>query len=64
MLRVVLKKYKGSGTLSNKIKLDDKVIKDHISDWSYKTKDPQDNTIIKQKGNRSYTPLVFPKTSD
>jgi len=49
--------------LSNKIKLDDKVIKDHISDWSYKTKDPQGNPIIKQKGNRSYTPFNVPKNS-
>ena len=35
--------------VSKKIKLDDKIIKDHISDWSYETKDKSGNKIIKQK---------------
>ena len=49
--------------LTNKLKLDDKIIKDHISDWSYKVKDKEGNTIVKQKGNRSYTPFNVPKNS-
>ncbi len=60
---VVPGKQKGSGALSSKLKLDDKTIKDHIFDWSYKTKDDQGNTIIKQKGNRSYTPFDVDKNS-
>ncbi len=49
--------------MSKPIKLDDKIIKEHISDWSYETKDDQGNTIIKQKGNRSYTPFDVDKNS-
>ena len=49
--------------MSKKIKLNDKIIKDHISDWSYETKDKSGNKIIKQKGNRSYTPFDVEKTS-
>ena len=48
--------------MSKKIKLNDKIIKDHISDWSYETKDKSGNKIIKQKGNRSYTPFDVEKT--
>ena len=40
---------KGKQYVSKKIKLDDKIIKDHISDWSYETKDKSGNKIIKQK---------------
>ena len=49
--------------MSKKIKLDDKIIKEHISDWSYETKDDLGNKIVKQKGNRSYTPFDVPKSS-
>ena len=49
--------------MSEKIKLDDKIVKDHISDWSYETKDALGNKVIKQKGDRSYTPFNVPKTS-
>ena len=35
--------------VSEKIKLDDKIVKDHISDWSYETKDDLGNKVIKQK---------------
>ena len=49
--------------MSEKIKLDDKIVKEHISDWSYEIKDDQGNTIIKQKGNRSYTPFNVDKNS-
>ena len=49
--------------MSEKIKLDDKIVKDHISDWSYETKDDLGNKVIKQKGNRSYTPFLVPKNS-
>ena len=35
--------------VSKKIKLDDKIVKDHISDWSYETKDDLGNKVIKQK---------------
>ena len=35
--------------VSKKIKLDDKIVKDHISDWAYETKDKSGNKIIKQK---------------
>ena len=49
--------------MSKKIKLDDKIVKDHISDWSYETKDDLGNKVIKQKGDRSYTPFNVPKTS-
>ena len=38
--------------MSEKIKLDDKIVKDHISDWSYETKDDLGNKVIKQKGDR------------
>jgi len=38
--------------VSKKIKLDDKIVKDHISDWSYETKDDLGNKVIKQKGLR------------
>ena len=49
--------------MSEKIKLDDKIVKDHISDWSYETKDDLGNKVIKQKGDRSYTPFLVPKKS-
>jgi hypothetical protein len=49
--------------LGKKIKLDDKNIKEHISDWSYETKDDLGNKVVKQKGNRSYTPFDVPKNS-
>ena len=35
--------------MSEKIKLDDKIVKDHVSDWSYETKDDLGNKVIKQK---------------
>ena len=60
---MVPEKKKGSGVLKDKLKLDDKVIKDHISDWTYETKDDQGNKVIKQKGNRSYTPSDVDKNS-
>ena len=37
--------------VSKKIKLDDKIVKDHISDWSYETKDGLGNRAIKQKSD-------------
>ena len=40
---------KGKQYVSKKIKLDDKIVKDHISDWSYETKDDLGNKVIKQK---------------
>ena len=49
--------------MSKKIKLDDKIVKDHISDWSDETKDDQGNKVVKQKGDRSYTPSDVPKSS-
>ena len=49
--------------MSEKIKLDDKIVKEHISDWSYEIKDDLGNKVVKQKGNRSYTPFDAPKTS-
>jgi len=48
--------------LGKKLKLNDKAIKEHISDWSYETKDKDGNKIIKQKGVRSYTPFDVEKT--
>ena len=48
--------------MSKKLKLNDKAIKEHISDWSYVTKDKDGNKIIKQKGVRSYTPFDVEKT--
>ena len=38
-------------------------IKEHISDWSDETKDDQGNKVIKQNGDRSYTPFDVPKSS-
>ena len=49
--------------MSEKIKLDDKIVKEHISDWSYETKDGLGNKVVKQKGDRAYTPFNVPKTS-
>ena len=49
--------------VSEKIKLDDKIVKEHISDWSYETKDGLGNKVVKQKGDRAYTPFNVPKTS-
>ena len=49
--------------MSKPITLNDKIIKEHISDWSYETKDDQGNKVIKQKGDRSYTPFDVPKSS-
>ena len=49
--------------MSKPIKLDYKIIKEHISDWSYETKDDLGNKVIKQKGDRSYTPFLVPKKS-
>ena len=49
--------------MSEKIKLDDKIVKEHISDWSYEIKDDLGNKVIKQKGDRSYTPFDVPKSS-
>ena len=49
--------------MPEKLKLDDKKIKEHISSWSYETKDQDGNPIIKQKTNRSYTPFDIPKKS-
>ena len=40
---------KGKQYVSEKIKLDDKIVKEHISDWSYETKDDLGNKVIKQK---------------
>ena len=40
---------KGKQYVSKKIKLDDKIVKEHISDWSYETKDGLGNKVIKQK---------------
>ena len=48
--------------MGKKLKLNDKAIKEHISDWSYETKDKDGNKIIKQKGVRSYTPFDVEKT--
>jgi len=33
----------------SEIKLDDKSVKEHISDWSYEIKDVLGNKVIKQK---------------
>ena len=43
--------------MSEKIKLDDKIVKEHISDWSYEIKDDLGNKVVKQKGDRAYTPF-------
>ena len=40
---------KGKQYVSKKIKLDDKIVRDHISDWSYENKDGLGNKVIKQK---------------
>ena len=42
---------KGKQYVSKKIKLDDKIVKDHISDWSYESKDDLGNKVIKQKSD-------------
>ena len=42
---------KGKQYVSEKIKLDDKIVKEHISDWSYETKDGLGNKVIKQKSD-------------
>ena len=47
--------------MAEKLKLDDRKIKDHISSWSYETKDHEGNIIVRQKKNRSYTPFDAPK---
>jgi integrase len=49
--------------VSKPIKLNDKIVKDHVPDWSYETKDKLGNKVIKQKGDRSYTPFNVPKNS-
>ena len=49
--------------MKDKLKLDDKAIKDYISDWTYETKDKQGNKVIKQKCNRSYTPFDVDRNS-
>ena len=49
--------------MSEKIKLDDKIVKEHISDWSYEIKDDLGNKVVKQKGDRAYTPFNVPKSS-
>ena len=49
--------------LTEKLKLDDKKIKEHISSWSYETKGQDGNPIIKQKKKQSYTPFDVPKKS-
>ena len=49
--------------MSEKIKLDDKIVKEHISDWSYETKDDLGNKVVKQKGDRAYKPFNVPKSS-
>jgi len=36
--------------VSKKIKLDDKIVKDHISDWSYETKDDLEIRLLNRKG--------------
>ena len=55
-------KDKGKQYVSNKLKLNDKAIKEHISDWSYEIKDKEGNKIIKQKGTRAYTSFDVEKT--
>ena len=47
--------------IAEKLKLDDKKIKEHISSWSYETKDRDGNIIVRQKKNRSYTPFDVTK---
>ena len=42
--------------MAEKLKLDDRKIKDHISSWSYETKDHEGNIIVEHKGKRVYTP--------
>ena len=34
--------------LAEKLKLDDKKIKEHISSWSYETRDQEGNNIVKK----------------
>ena len=43
--------------MTEKLKLDDRKIKEHISSWSYETKDHDGNIIVKQKGKQVYTPF-------
>jgi hypothetical protein len=43
--------------------LDDKIVKEHISDWTYETKNDLGNKVIKQKGDRFYTPFIVSKKS-
>ena len=40
---------KGKQYMGKKLKLNDKAIEEHISDWSYVTKDKDGNKVIKQK---------------
>ena len=47
--------------MPKKLKLDDREIKEHVSSWSYETKDHEGNIIVRQKKNRSYTPFDAPK---
>jgi len=47
--------------LAEKLKLDNRKIKEHTSSWSYETKEHNGNIMVKQKGNRSYTPFDIPK---
>ena len=47
--------------IAEKLKLDDRKIKEHISSWSYETRDRDGNIIVRQKKNRSYTPFDIPK---
>ena len=47
--------------MAEKLKLDDRKIKEHISSWSYETRDRDGNIIVRQKKNRSYTPFDVSK---
>ena len=47
--------------MTEKLKLDDRKIAEHISNWFYETKDPEGNIIVKQKKKLSYTPFDVAK---
>ncbi len=49
--------------MTKKLKLDDRKIKEHVSNWLYETKDCEGNIIVKQKKKQSYTPFDVPKKS-
>ena len=42
--------------IAEKLKLDDKKIKEHIFSWPYETRDKDGNIIVEHKGKRVYTP--------